>query len=43
MRVFVASLIVLAVVYFWDTDYNNGRLLDGLDGMWRSISHSVFH
>jgi hypothetical protein len=33
MRIFVASLIVLAVLFFWDKDYNNGKLLDGLDGM----------
>jgi hypothetical protein len=26
MRVFVASLIVLSVLYVWDKDYNNGRL-----------------
>jgi len=29
MRIFVASLIVLSVLYFWDKDYNNGKLLDG--------------
>jgi hypothetical protein len=40
MRGFVASLITLAVLYFWDKDYNNGRLLDGLDQMRRSVSHS---
>ena len=43
MRFLVASLIVLAAVYFWDKDYNNGRLLDGLDSMRRSISHSMLH
>ena len=43
MRVFVASLIVLSVLYFWDKDYNNGKLLDGLDSMGRTISHSWFH
>jgi hypothetical protein len=43
MRVFIASLIVLSVLYFWDKEYNNGRLLDGLDGMRRAISHSMFH
>jgi hypothetical protein len=43
MRFFVASLIVLAALYFWDKDYNNGRLSDGLDSMRRSISHSMFH
>jgi hypothetical protein len=43
MRVFVASLIVVSVLYFWDKDYNNGKLLDGLDSMRRSISHNMFH
>jgi hypothetical protein len=42
MRVFVASLVVLSVLYFWDRDYNNGRLLDGLDSMRQSISRSMF-
>jgi hypothetical protein len=42
MRVVVPALIVLSVLYFWDNNYNNGRLLDGLDSMRRSISHSVF-
>jgi hypothetical protein len=40
MRSFVASLITLAVLFFWDKDYNNGRILDGLDRMRLSISHS---
>ena len=43
MRIFVVSLVVLAVLYFWDKDYNNGKLLDGLDSMRQSISHNVFH
>jgi hypothetical protein len=43
MRFFVASLIVLSVLYFWDKDYNNGKLLDGLDSIRQSISHSMFH
>ena len=43
MRFLAASLIVLAALYLWDKEYNNGRLLDGLDGMQRSISHSVLH
>jgi hypothetical protein len=43
MRVFVASLVVLSVLYFWDRGYNNGRLLDGLDSMRQSISRSMFH
>ena len=43
MRVLVASLVVLSVLYFWDQNYNNGKLLDGLDSMQRDISHSMFH
>jgi hypothetical protein len=43
MRTFVASLIVLSVLYFWDNNYNNGKLLDGLNGMRRDIAHSMFH
>jgi hypothetical protein len=43
MRVLMASLIVLSVLYFWDQSYNNGKLLDGLDSMRRNISHSMFH
>jgi hypothetical protein len=43
MRMFVASLIVLAVLYFWDKDYNNGKMLDGLNRMRRDVAHSVFH
>jgi hypothetical protein len=42
MRIWIAALAVLAALYVWDRNYNNGRLLDGLDGMWRDISHSVF-
>jgi hypothetical protein len=42
MRVFVASLIVLSVLFFWDKDYNSGKLLDGLDSMRRSISTGYF-
>jgi hypothetical protein len=41
VRTLVASLIVLAVLYFWDKDYNNGRLLDGLQSMGRSISQGM--
>jgi hypothetical protein len=43
MRIFVASILVLTVLYFWDKDYNNGKLVDGLEGMRRSIAHHVFH
>jgi hypothetical protein len=41
MRIFVALLIVLAVAYFWDVQHNNGKLLDGLRSMGRSMSHSI--
>ena len=41
MRVFVAALIVLSVLYYWDAEYNNGTLVDGLRSMGRSISHSM--
>ena len=43
MRTLVAALIVLAVLYFWDKDYNNGKMLDGLDAMRRDISQHMFH
>jgi hypothetical protein len=42
MRALIASLVVLAALYVWDRNYNNGRLLDGLDGMRRAIAHSMF-
>jgi hypothetical protein len=43
MRIFVASLVVLTGLHFWDKDYNNGKLVDGLESMRRSIAHNVFH
>ena len=43
MRIFVASLIVLLVLYYWDDNYNNGNFLDGLRSMGRSISHNMGH
>ncbi len=42
MRTLVAALIVLTVLYFWVRDYNNGKMLDGLDGMRRDILHHMF-
>jgi ferric-dicitrate binding protein FerR (iron transport regulator) len=42
MRKLIALLAALAVLYFWDKGYNNGQLLDGLDGMRRAVSHSMF-
>ncbi len=41
MRIFIAFLIVLAVLYFWDDQYNNGALWDGLRSMGRSIAHNM--
>jgi hypothetical protein len=41
MRIFVAFLIILAVLYFWDIEYNRGTLSDGLRAMGGSILHSV--
>ncbi len=43
MRILVAFLIVLAVLYYWDANYNNGTLLDGLIRMERSMFHSMGH
>jgi hypothetical protein len=43
MRIFVAFLIVLSVLYYWDVNYNNGKLSDGLISMERSIVHSMGH
>jgi hypothetical protein len=42
MRFFVPALIVLAVLYFWDQGFNSGKLSDGITGMGRAISHSMF-
>jgi hypothetical protein len=41
MRIFIASLVVLSVLYYWDSAYNYGKLFDGVRGMGRSISHSM--
>jgi hypothetical protein len=43
MRMFLAFLIILTVAYFWDTEYNNGRLTDGLRSMGRSMYHHMAH
>jgi hypothetical protein len=42
MRVFLSAMIVAAALYFWDSVYNNGRLVDGLDRMGQSISHHMY-
>jgi hypothetical protein len=41
MRMFGAFLIFIAVTYFWDAEYNNGRLADGVRSMGRSIVHNM--
>jgi hypothetical protein len=41
MRIFLAILIALAVVYFCDAEYNQGNFVDGIQSMGRAISHSV--
>jgi hypothetical protein len=38
MRFIVASLIVFSVLYLWDKDFNNGKLLDGLGRMGLSLA-----
>jgi len=43
MRVLIVPLVVLAVLYVWDQNYNNGKLLDGLESMGQSIAHHMFH
>jgi hypothetical protein len=43
MRVLVALLVVLAVLYYWDANYNNGKLLDGLVRMEQSMLHHMGH
>jgi hypothetical protein len=43
MRIFVAFLVALAVLYYCDVNYNNGRLSDGVISMERSIFHHMGH
>jgi hypothetical protein len=43
MRILVALFAVLAVVYFWDANYNNGMLLDGASRMEQSMLHHMGH
>jgi hypothetical protein len=43
MRILVALLVVLAVLYFWDANYNNGKLLDGLVRVEQSMLHHMGH
>lgn len=41
MRMLLAFLITLCVVYIWDVNYNNGVLSDEAMSMLRSMSHSI--
>jgi hypothetical protein len=41
MRMFVAFVIVLGIVYLWDAEYNYGKLADGIFSMGRAIGHSM--
>jgi hypothetical protein len=43
MKVAMAFLVALAVAYFWDVQYNNRRLTDGLVSMGQSMSHSMLN
>ena len=43
MRIFAALLIVLAVLYFWDVNYNRGALSDGVIHMGQSMFHHIGH
>jgi len=43
MRILLALLIVLAVLYYWDANYNNGTLSDGVIRMERSMFHHMEH
>jgi hypothetical protein len=40
MRFFVSAIIVLAVLYFWDAEYNHGIISDGVISLERSLIHS---
>jgi hypothetical protein len=41
MQVFVPLLIVLAVLYVCDVEYNRGAISDGIISMGRFIIHSM--
>jgi hypothetical protein len=43
MRILIALVVVLAVLYFWDVEYNHGTLSDGLIRMEQSIVHNMGH
>jgi hypothetical protein len=41
MRIFGAVLVFLAITYFWDAEYNDGRFTDAARSMGQSILHSI--
>jgi hypothetical protein len=41
MRIFLAILAALAVIYFCDAEYNQGKLFDGIQSMGRAMSRSM--
>jgi hypothetical protein len=41
MRILVPLLIVLAVLYVCDVEYNRGAISDGIISMGKSIMHSM--
>jgi hypothetical protein len=43
MRILVAFLIVLAAIYYWDVNYNQSTLSDGVVRMERSMFHHMGH
>lgn len=43
MRMLVVFLFVVGAVYFWDQNYDNGVLSDGVRNMGSSIAHGFGH
>ena len=41
MRIFVALLTALSIFYFWDVEYNNGRLSD-VCAVWDDLCLTVW-
>jgi hypothetical protein len=41
MRMFVPFLIAFSAVYYWDAQYNHGKLSDGARSMGNAIVHSM--
>jgi hypothetical protein len=41
MRMLVAFLVVLGVIYLWDANFNNGILTDGANTMLRDIKNNI--